>query len=86
MRKNTSPRLVRLALPLMLLGLTSCVHTTHSSDPSHVLDVACQAFQPITWSKQDTDDTLRQVKAHNAVYLTLCGSTTRPPESAVAPR
>jgi hypothetical protein len=72
-----------LSTPLVLTG---CVHTTVSSDPSHVLDVACQAFQPITWSKQDTDDTLRQIKAHNAVYLTLCGSVTRPSESAVSER
>jgi hypothetical protein len=33
---------------------------------------ACLSFEPITWSQKDTDETVRQVKAHNAVWKALC--------------
>jgi len=42
--------------------------------PSPIAGAAtfCQIAQPITWSSSDTDETIRAVKAHNAVYLRLC--------------
>lgn len=37
--------------------------------------VACQAFRPITYSaSQDTPETVRQVREHNAAYRAVCGS------------
>ena len=34
--------------------------------------VYCQIEKPISWSKKDTDQTIREVKGHNAVYKALC--------------
>ena len=34
--------------------------------------VACQASEPILWSKEDTDETIRQVKEHNARWTSIC--------------
>ncbi|MDR3494086.1 MAG: hypothetical protein P4L82_05745 [Ancalomicrobiaceae bacterium] len=47
---------------------------------SPAAELACGAFRPITWSKSDTDPTIRQIKAHDAVYGVLCPDTgaTRP--------
>jgi len=36
-------------------------------------DVSCEAFRPITWSKRDTQETVADVKTHNAVFGALCG-------------
>lgn len=33
----------------------------------------CQAAAPIYWGEGDTDETIRQVKAHNAVWKARCG-------------
>lgn len=33
---------------------------------------ACTAFQPIRWSAKDTDETIRQVKAHNVAWKAVC--------------
>lgn len=61
--------LLASAMPI----LTSCVTTMASSeiDAAHK-KVMCEAFQPITWSGKDTDDTIRGVKEHNAVWTALC--------------
>lgn len=34
--------------------------------------VACSAFEPIRWSNKDTNDTILQVKAHNAAWKAIC--------------
>src|SRR3990167_1397159 len=56
--------------PLLIgiLLLASCTTTTVSD----VASGACGQFRPITWSVTDTDETLRQVRAHNAVWKALC--------------
>ena len=60
-------RAVLLLMPLLILP--GCVTTTGSA----VTDaIACSAFEPIRWSRNDTDGTIRQVKEHNAVWATLC--------------
>ena len=57
-------------LPLtLLLILQGCATTTGSA----VADaVACSAFHPIRWSANDTDETIRQVKGHNAAWQAVC--------------
>ena len=35
--------------------------------------VACLAFKPIRWSKDDTPETQKQARAHNAAGASLCG-------------
>jgi hypothetical protein len=63
-------RAMRAMLPLMpLLILTGCATTTASVGTDAV---ACSAFEPIRWSKADTDATIRQVKGHNAAWAAIC--------------
>jgi hypothetical protein len=33
----------------------------------------CAAAKPILWSARDSDETIRQVKEHNAAGSALCG-------------
>jgi hypothetical protein len=56
-------------LPMPLLILTGCATTTATVGTDAV---ACSVFEPIRWSKQDTTDTIRQVKEHNATWDALC--------------
>jgi hypothetical protein len=51
-------------------SLTNLLGRSESSLP--VNDVACRAFGPITWSPSDTDETLRQIREHNAAWTALC--------------
>jgi hypothetical protein len=37
-----------------------------------VVDTACQAFEPIRYSRQDTDETKRAIRGHNAAWDALC--------------
>lgn len=39
--------------------------------------VACSAFEPLRWSSKDTDDTIRQVKEHNAAWVSICAAPAR---------
>ena len=64
----------RLSAILLALMLTSCAKTTASGVTSNA---ACILFQPISWSTEDTDETTRQVKGHNAVYVASCGDYLR---------
>jgi hypothetical protein len=58
-------------LPMPLLILAGCATTTASVGTDVV---ACSAFEPIRWSKKDTDDTIRQAKEHNAAWAALCNN------------
>lgn len=53
-----------------LLALTGCATATVTGET----DVYCKATRFITWSGADTDQTIREAKAHNAVRLKLCGA------------
>ncbi len=55
-------------LSIMLL-LTACSTTTSSNDTKGF----CLEAKSISWSATDTADTIRQIKAHNAVGVKLCG-------------
>jgi hypothetical protein len=35
-------------------------------------DSFCAVAKPIMWSSRDTDETIREVKEHNAVWARLC--------------
>lgn len=35
--------------------------------------VPCESIQPIRWSRDDTDETIAQVREHNAVVVATCG-------------
>lgn len=56
--------------------LTSCAGLTGSGATEPPLPGAesfCAIAKPITWSTRDTDQTVREVKAHNAAGKALCG-------------
>ena len=44
------------------------------SDPASqtVVDTSCQAFEPIRYSRHDTDETRKAIRAHNAAWDALC--------------
>lgn len=56
------------------LTLTSC-QTMDISGPDPDL-VACRSFEPVTWSATDTPETIKQIKAHNAAWMAVCGETS----------
>lgn len=37
-----------------------------------IIDTACQAFEPIRYSRSDTDETKRAIRGHNAAWDALC--------------
>lgn len=73
-----SPKLKRLALTLSAaLAAAGCSTTTGSvgtrpPQPPLLTRVACESFEPIRWSKDDTPETIVQVKGHNASWGALC--------------
>lgn len=66
---------IRFAVTVLLLGLapilTGCV--TMASGGTETRAALCDQFRPISWSSQDTVETVAGVKAHNAVGKRLCG-------------
>jgi len=53
------------------LAVSGCTTTTGGGGT----EVFCGAAQPIAWSRSDSADTIRAVKAHNAVGAAVCGWT-----------
>jgi hypothetical protein len=53
-----------------MLILTSCATTTGSDAPTESF---CALAKPIHWSAKDTDETIIEVKEHNAVWKKYCG-------------
>lgn len=83
MRRSSKPKLRALACamlsPLILIGCASLtdIFATMTQRPAETVDVnavACGAFAPIKWSRQDTNGTLAQIHEHNAAYESLCGA------------
>lgn len=58
-----------------MLTLSACETLTGSvaTEPEPGADTYCRIAKPITWSVDDTDATIREVKAHNATGVALCG-------------
>lgn len=64
---------MRAVLPLtLLLILQGCATTTGSVGTDALASSPCSAFEPIRWSAKDTDETIRQVKEHNAAWKAIC--------------
>lgn len=53
-----------------MLTLSACVTTTTGTGATRVY---CASAKPIRWSRSDTDETIRQAKAHNAAGKAVCG-------------
>ncbi len=61
-----------------MLTLSACASLTGSGateppKPEPGADTFCRIAKPITWSSRDTDQTIREVKAHNSTGIALCG-------------
>lgn len=59
--------------PLVML-LAGCQMTgSTATSGADAVRVACEAFRPITFSSsRDTEQTRKEIAAHNAAYLALC--------------
>lgn len=55
---------VMLTVTLLLMGCTS--------QGISVINASCAGFSLISASRQDTTETLRQIKVHNDTYRTIC--------------
>jgi hypothetical protein len=75
------PKLVTMLIATSACGLTACATTMGSgaSTSPPPADTFCLVAKPIYWSAGDTDETIKQVKAHNAAGKILCGWGTRAP-------
>lgn len=58
-----------LMASVLLATLAACAPMTAGGGTG----VFCRAARPISWSPADTDTTIQEVKAHNAVGRALCG-------------
>lgn len=67
--KRLTPALLATAL---MLTLASCASQTASNE-TDAARLFCTVARPITWASADTDQTIREIKAHNAVGARLCG-------------
>lgn len=80
--KQQPPQWSELMLPVGLLMsatliLTACVKTTGTGGIDlnvAAARVTCEALRPISWSTKDTDETIREIKSHNAAWTELCGT------------
>jgi hypothetical protein len=63
------PSLKKLALLAVLPLLAACKTTT----PISATDASCLAYEPIRYSRTDTEATRRQIIEHNAAWDALCG-------------
>lgn len=66
--KNSARDLpAQIAFALVLtLTMSGCVKMTGSGEND------CLIFQPITWHVEDTDETISQIKTHNAIWKDGC--------------
>ena len=62
------PALKRLVLLAVLLPLAACKTTT----PIAATDTSCLAYEPIRYSRNDSEETRRQIIEHNAAWDALC--------------
>ncbi len=67
-----------LRVALLAIATAILVGCTTTTATGARTDVSCAAFEPIRWSRRDTDATIRAAKEHNAAWDALC----RKPEGA----
>lgn len=58
-----------ISMLLIALTLSGCATTTGGGGT----EVACTALESLSWSRADTDQTIRGVKRHNAKWRAICG-------------
>lgn len=63
---------VKVALNMMMLsGLMMALTACQTTDIA-ATDLSCDVFGPISWSKNDSIQTSKQVREHNAAWVSLC--------------
>lgn len=73
-------RASRLPLLLALCLLTpACATLTNATSGAQaasdgIIAQVCQTFPAISWSSKDTDETVKQIQAHNRAHDNLCGA------------
>lgn len=72
-RKLCKQRMLPVLLPLVLGACASL--RTQTAGTAAPAKADCTAFGLISYSKADTDDTIRQIKAHDAAWRAMCGPT-----------
>lgn len=67
----------------LLTAVAGCAILTSSPVPKYSpIPLICEVFVPITFDREkDTEDTIRQIKAHNAVWVDLCRPKSVLPEA-----
>ena len=73
MRTKFAGMALRLAMLLALAIVATGCAKTPAGVATETGRALCDVFRPIAWSDQDTDDTIRAVKAHNATGARVCG-------------
>jgi hypothetical protein len=58
---------LRGVLLVLLMPILASCETTTAVEETDIQRLVCQSFARITWSPKDTDQTIREVKEHNAV-------------------
>jgi hypothetical protein len=67
------PALKKLVLLAVLPLLAACQTTIPTSGiETSIVDTSCAVFEPIRASRSDTEETRKQVKAHNAAWDAIC--------------
>ncbi len=66
-------RLWSHGLTVIALCLSAGACQTMGGNGKTSTPAACLAFQPIRWSQNDTLETQKQARAHNAAGVALCG-------------
>ena len=74
---NKLAKLAKISVVLIVLALTPACMTTGSEGtrPAMTRSIYCEIAEPIRWSREDTVDTVRQVKEHNRSYKEICLGT-----------
>jgi hypothetical protein len=65
-------------MTMAFVGISGCSLNRNLASYKTVNDFYCGndaqpgAYVPVRWSKSDTDETIAQIKANNAVYVEIC--------------
>lgn len=60
--------------PLLIALTTSIAATSGGCASMQIADSGCKSFKPITWSKNDTAQTKKEVVSHNKAFDAVCPS------------
>ena len=70
-------RLARICAIGLILTLPACEKGTKTKEIEVGVagrqTTACRVFKELSWSSRDTDQTIKEIKIHNAKYAAVCG-------------